>query len=163
MALVLSPCSSVFSVVKFLMRLSAILVLGLLLGGCAGPPRHATWNNATGGEQYERLMWKAIREKDWDNVERHLSPTFIGVNPEGQMLDRSGWIVYWKSAQPVEFSQGELVVQPEGADMKVSSIVQLQSGGQASAGSGLRVVSIWQPIKNRWALTAISLTPIQNK
>ena len=139
------------------------LVVGFVLTGCGGPPRHPGWNSATGAEQYERLMWKAIQEKDWGNAERHLSPTFIGITPEGQMLDRSGWIAYWKSAQPVEFSQGEIVVQPEGADMKVTSIVQLQNGGKAAGGSGLRAVSIGQQIKARWALTAISLTPIQSK
>jgi len=128
--------------------------------GCAGTPKHPNWTTATGGEQYERLMWKAIQDKDWDNVERHLSPTFIGVNPEGQMLDRSGWTAFWKSAQPAELSLGEVNVQPEGADMKVSSILQLQGGKTAGA---LRVISIWQLIKNRWSLTATSLTPILTK
>jgi len=132
----------------------------LCLAGCMGTPKHATWNTATGGEQYERLMWKAIQDKDWDNVERHLSPTFIGVNPEGQMLDRSGWTAYWKSAQPAELSLGEVNIQPEGPDMKVSSVLQLQGGKTAGA---LRVISIWQLIKSRWSLTATSLTPIQNR
>ncbi|HET9838775.1 MAG TPA: nuclear transport factor 2 family protein [Candidatus Angelobacter sp.] len=125
-----------------------------------GTSKHATWNTATGGEQYERLMWKAIHDKDWDNVERHLSPTFIGVNAEGQMLDRPAWIAYWKSVLPAELLLGEINVQPEGADMKVSGILQLQGGRTAAS---LRVISIWQQVKTRWTLTATSLTPIQNK
>jgi hypothetical protein len=144
--------------------LSAITVVSLFLIGCAGTPKHATWSTATGGEQYERLMWQAIHEKDWAEVERHLSPTFVGVNAEGQMLDRGGWIAYWKSSQPVDFSLGELAVQPEGADMKVTSIIHFQAGAGKSLGtpSGLRVISIWQQIKTRWALIATSITPIQN-
>ena len=139
-------------------------VICFLLTGCAGTPKHPTWNNATGGEQYERLMWQAIHDTDWQNIERHLSPTFIGVSAEGQMLDRAGWIAYWKSAQPVEFSVGELEVHPEGVDMKVTSIVHVQGGsGKAAAmAAGLRVISIWQQVQKRWALTATSLTPIQS-
>jgi|SRR5579859_4687110 len=142
------------------MRVSSVILVGLLLAGCAGTSKHHTWNTATGGEQYERLMWKAIHDQDWDNVERHLSPTFIGVTSEGQALDRAGWIAYWKGLQPVDFGLGEVNVQPEGADMKVSCILQLQGGRTAGA---LRVISIWQQVKTRWALTATSLTPIQNK
>jgi uncharacterized protein DUF4440 len=138
------------------MRVNAIIVLGLLLAGCAGAPKHATWNSATGGEQYERLMWQAIQQKDWDNIERHLSPTFVGVNPQGQMLDRAGWMAYWKALPAIEFSLGEVAVQPEGADMKVTSVVQMSAGG------ALRAVSIWQQVKTRWSLTAASLTPIQH-
>lgn len=143
-----------------LSSLGFFVFLGACFCGCMGTPRHQTWNTATGGEQYEQLMWKAIHEKDWDNVERHLSPTFIGVNSDGQMLDRAGWIAYWKSVQPVEYVLGEVYVQPEGLDMKVTGILQLQGSRMAAA---LRIISIWQQVKNRWALTAVSLTPIQNK
>jgi hypothetical protein len=150
---------------RFFMRWQiAILVAGLLMAGCAGPPKHARWGNATGGEQHERLMWQAIHDKDWAQVERHLSPTFVGVNAEGQMLDHAGWIAYWKNSQQIDFSLGELAVQPEGADMKVTSIIHIQGGANKALGAsgGLRVISIWQQIKKRWALTATSITPIQN-
>jgi Domain of unknown function (DUF4440) len=138
-------------------------VVGLcfLAAGCAGTPKHPTWANATGAEQHERLMWQAIRDKDWANVESHLSPTFIGVNTDGQMFDRDGWLQHWKSAQAIEFSLGELQVQPEGHDMKVTYIFHIQTGGSSSApAGGLRVVSVWQEIKARWVLTATSITPI---
>jgi ketosteroid isomerase-like protein len=141
----------------------ASFVVGLcfLVAGCAGSPKHPSWNSATGAEEYERLMWQAIRDKDWANVERHLSPTFIGVNTDGQMFDRDGWLQHWKSAQAIEFSLGELQVQPEGHDMKVTYIFHIQAGGSSSApAGGLRVVSVWQQIKARWVLTATSITPI---
>jgi hypothetical protein len=144
--------------------LTALVLLSFALSGCWKQPAHSTWNTATGGEQYERLMWKAIQDKDWAQVERHLSPTFVGVNAEGQLLDRTGWIAYWKSSQPVNFSLGELTVQPEGADMKVTSVVHFQGGAEKPAGgpAGLRVISVWQQIKTRWALIATSITPIQS-
>ena len=134
----------------------AIVVVALLLAGCAGPPKHAVWPNATGAEQHERLMWEAIQKKDWANYERHLSPTFIGVNAEGKVFDREGWLAYWKNSGGVQFSLGDINVQPEGIDMKITYVLQRQGE------SPLRVVSVWQPIKVHWFVTATSLTPIQS-
>src|SRR5579862_8787668 len=84
------------------------------LTGCAGEPKHPTWQNSTGAEQTERLMWKAIQDKDWANFESHLSGTFVGVDSSGQLFDRDGWAQQWKSAAPKEYSLGELEVHPEG-------------------------------------------------
>lgn len=143
--------------------LAATMVIAVILTGCSGPPKHPTWSNATGGEQHEQLIWKAIGNREWNEVERHISATFIGVSADGQALDRAGWIAYWKVAQPKEVSLGDISVQPEGADMKVCGTLHLggtAASGLASAG-GLRVISIWQEIKGHWTLTASSLTPIQ--
>jgi Domain of unknown function (DUF4440) len=143
--------------------LLVFFVVSLFLTGCAGPPKHPTWRNATGGEQHEQLMWKAISSNDWNKVERHISATFIGVSADGQALDRAAWVAYWKSAQPREISLGDISVQPEGPDMKVSGTLHIagtSANGLASA-AGFRVISIWQDIKGHWTLTATSLTPIQ--
>jgi len=141
---------------------SFVVGLGLLITGCAGEPKHPAWNNATGAEQHERLMWQSIQGKDWVNVERCLSPTFVGVNAEGRMFDRAGWLELWKSAQVTQFSLGELQVQPEGPDMKVTYILSLPASGKDPAPEGQRVVSVWQQVKTRWLLSATSITPIQN-
>jgi len=139
-----------------------ILMVLALLSGCAGEPKHPTWTNATGAEQHERLMWQAIHGKDWINVQRSLSPTFVGVNAEGRMFDRAGWLELWKNAQVTEFSLGELQVQPEGPDRKVTYILSLPASGKGPAPAGMRVVSVWQQLKTRWLLSATSITPIQN-
>jgi hypothetical protein len=143
---------------------SFVVGMCILLAGCAGEPKHPTWKNATGAEQNERLMWQSIQGKDWTNVERHLSPMFVGVTADGQMFDRAGWLQQWQTAQVREFSLGEVQVQPEGADMKVKYILQIQASGVAPLpSSGFRVVSIWQDVKSRWLLSAISITPIQSQ
>jgi hypothetical protein len=142
---------------------SFVVGIGLIIAGCAGgEPKHPTWNNSTGAEQHERLLWKAIQGKDWVNVERRLSPTFVGVNADGRMFDRAGWLELWKSAPVAEFSLGELQVQPEGPDMKVTYILHLRASGTGPAPAGQRVVSVWQQLKTRWLLSATSITPIQN-
>lgn len=131
--------------------------------GCAGEPKHPTWKNLTGAEQTERLMWKAIQEKDWTNFANHLSGTFVGVNSTGQLFDRDGWLQFWKGAALREYSLSEIEVHPEGPDMKVTYTVQLQGDGPVTGQpAGLRVVSVWQQLKKGWILSATSMTPFQN-
>jgi hypothetical protein len=134
-----------------------------LLAGCAGAPKHPTWTNATGAEQNERLMWQAIHDKDWANVERHLSPTFIGVIPDGRMFDRASWLQLWNSTDVREFSQGEVQVRPEGVDMKVTYTFHVQTAALGPLPpQGFRVMSVWQDVKSRWILSALSITAIQS-
>jgi len=162
---------------------SAVLFLALLVG-CAGPPKHPTWNNATGSEQHERLMWEAMKAQHWKDVESHLAPTFVGVDAAGKKYDRAGWLAYWKSTLISEYSLGEITVDPAGTDMVVSYTLVVSSkpdsktdpktagdskaggnsgGGDNSVGPNhsLRVVSVWQSVKKGWILTATSLTPIR--
>jgi hypothetical protein len=136
----------------------SFVVAILFLSGCTigREPKHPTWTTATGAEQYERLMWRAIRDKDWDGVDYHLAPTFVGVSPTGQSLDRAAWIQYWKASPVKEFALAEVAVQPNGVDMTVSYVMHLDNGHH----SGLRVLSVWQQVKKGWILTATSMTPL---
>jgi hypothetical protein len=137
----------------------SFVVMVLFLLGCTGEPKRPTWKNATGAEQYERLMWQSIRDKDWKEVEYRLAPTFVGVTAAGQALDRTAWLAYWKGAPIKDFSLGEVSVQPQGADMTVTYTFH-SSGTPGAAGGGLRVVSVWQQVKHGWILTTTSMTPI---
>lgn len=147
------------------MRFALVIVAaGLLLAGCAGAPHHHDWANATAADHFERLMWKAVQEKDWANFERRLSPTFVGVTPSGELMDRAGWVAYWKSVAFNSHTLGDVTAQPEGTDTKVVSRLLIQGSGiNPTEPGGLRVVSVWQLLGTRWVLTATSLTPIQSK
>jgi hypothetical protein len=139
------------------------VIIAGALAGCAGESKHPTWSNATGAEQHERLMWQAIRDKDWNNFERRLSPTFIGANADGQTFDRAGWLALWKGAQVKQVVLGDFQVEPEGTDMKVTYVIHFQAAGAGlSEPAGLRVLSVWQQTKSGWMLTATSITPIHS-
>src|SRR5262245_11542864 len=143
------------------MRVAILMVAltSLMVAGCAGTPKHPTWSNATSAEHLERLMWQAVREKDWSNFERHLSPTFIGVNADGKSFDRAGWLACWKAAQIDEITLGEVSVQPEGLDTKLTYILHVRGHGPClGTPEALRVVSVWQQIKARMVLTASTIT-----
>ncbi len=150
-ACLLSPRTS-GSIVVMLVFLLFLSFTGCTIGG---ESKHPTWKKATGAEQYERLLWEAIRDQDWRQVEYRLAPTFVGVNSKGQVLDREGWVHYWKTAQMKEFSLGEVSVQPNGPDMTVTYL--MHTGAE---GAGWRVVSVWQQVKGGWTLVATSITPV---
>lgn len=144
------------------LSLLAGFVLYLALAGCSGPPKHASWSNATGAEQYERLMWQSIRDKNWNQYSRRLAPTFVGVAADGRALDRQGWVDYWKRRAIKDFSLGDVQVQPEGPDMVVTYVLHLEETSSSSSSAGVRVVSVWQQVKSGWMLTASTMTPIQS-
>jgi ketosteroid isomerase-like protein len=139
-----------------------VMVLSLLGCTIGKESKHPSWKGATGAEQYERLMWQAIRDKDWKEVEYHLAPTFVGVDASGSVFDRAGWVEHWKRSQIKGFSLAEVVVNPAGAGMVVSYVLHIDMGGGAPTAPslGLRVVSVWQQVKGGWALSATSLTPV---
>lgn len=137
---------------------TSIVLLSLALAGCLKTPGKSGWSTATGAEQYERLLWQAVHDKKWNEVEHHLAPAFVGVNSTGQKFDRTGWVEYWRGRQTVEASLGELSVQPDGADMVVS--YEMHLSGDASISSGMQAVSVWQQLKGGWVLISQSLTPV---
>jgi hypothetical protein len=140
---------------------TAVFLLSLaLLAGCAGSPKHATWKNATGSEQHERLMWQAMKSQQWNDVASHLAPMFVGVGADGRKYDREGWMEYWKSARLGDYSLGEVMVDPAGTNMVVSYVLVISQQPTAS-NQPLRVLSVWQQVKSGWIMTATSLTPVR--
>ena len=140
---------------------TAVVLLSLaLLAGCAGSPKHPTWKNATGSEQHERLMWQAMKSQQWKDVASHLAPMFVGVGADGRKYDREGWMAYWKSARPGDYSLGEVMVDPAGTNMVVSYVLVINQQPTAS-NQPLRVLSVWQQVKSGWIMTATSLTPVR--
>jgi Domain of unknown function (DUF4440) len=136
-----------------------VLLLTSLLTGCWKPPKTLNWKNAPGAEQYERLMWQAIRDKKWTEVEYHLAPLFVGVDANGRKLDRAAWVEHWKSQDVRDLSLGDLAVEPNGPDMVVTYTLNL--AGSEGAPHGVRVVSVWQQLKKGWVMTTQSFTPIR--
>src|SRR5215469_7896547 len=59
------------------MRSLLILLAFMGAAGCLrGPGGKSGWSGATGTEQHERLMWQAIHDKKWNEVENHLAATY---------------------------------------------------------------------------------------
>lgn len=150
---------------SLMQRLTSILILSLsslIVSGCFREPSKPSWSTASGAEQYERLMWQAIRGQDWREVEYHLAPAFAGVNAAGQRFDRSGWMEYRKANRITDFSLGEVTVQPNGPDMVLTYNLGLTFSSNATAPVGeLSIMSVWQQVKGGWVLISQSETPVR--
>jgi len=140
------------------------LLLCLALAGCLKTPGKGPWSKATGAEEHERLMWQAIHDKKWNEVENHLAATFVGVDTHGQSYDRAWWIEHWKRMDVRDFSLGELTVQPNGPDMVITYKMQLrgEESGQSIPDAAVRVVSVWQGLKHGWVMVSQAMTPVKS-
>lgn len=122
------------------MRSRLILVLALLgsLSACTmwREKPITAWKSATGPESFERLLWKEITAGNWNEVEKHLAPTFTATLPGGT-YDRAGIIAAWKALPSREIALGEVSVAPHGADTVVTYSAQMP-------GSAWRMVTVWQ-------------------
>jgi len=142
------------------LRWIGLLLFGFL--GCTGgPPKHPAWKNATGSEQHEQLMWKAVKDKDWSKFQDRLAPAFVGVDMQGKTYDREGWVEYWKNAGVSDYAVGEAEVQPAGPDLVITYVIGLTSP-HVTSGQRMRVISVWQPVKSGLILIACSITAIQS-
>jgi|SRR5205807_1612584 len=146
------------------------LLVALALSGCNvwNQPKNPNWKAATAAEQLDRLLWKAVHDKDWSEVERHLAPVFVGTGPRGETLDHAMWIEYWKNAQiaPIaqvrDFSMGEFNSQMDGSDMVATYVLHFSASnvGQAIPAKGFRIISVWQDLKGGWVLISQTVTSI---
>lgn len=135
--------------------LALLLVFGL--SGCTMWEQKQTsaWSNATGAEQFERLLWQEVKAKNWVRVERHLSPTFVEVTAGGTR-DREQSLERLKALDLADYSLGELSVRPSGEDMVVAYTITLRA--TSGAETTLRMMTVWQAIKGGWTAVAHSET-----
>jgi len=140
-------------------RLAALAaaLLALVLSGCTMWEQKANtaWSSATGAEQFERLLWQEIKAKNWVQVERHLSPTFVEVTASGTR-DREQSLERLKALDLADYSLGELSVRPSGEDMVVAYTITLRAASGAEA--TLRMMTVWQTVKGGWIAVAHSET-----
>src|SRR5437016_217949 len=91
-----------------------LLLFLFLTSGCTiWPAKPAAWSNATGAEQFERLWWQDVKDKNWSEVEQRLSGTYT-AQIDGKTLDRAQMLARLKQMEISEFSLGDVSIQPSG-------------------------------------------------
>lgn len=118
--------------------------------------KHATWHHASGGEQLENLLWDAVRHKDWQSLESHLSVTFTGL-VNGRTLDRNAMMERFKAAEVKSFSLTEVTVTPNADTMTVAYLLTAQPG------TPVRAMTVWQRQKSGWIAIAHAESPAGNQ
>lgn len=121
--------------------------------------KHASWKSATSGEHLANLFWTDVKAKDWQNLEAHVAPRFIGMNSTGTG-DRAKLMEHMRALDLQEFQIGELESRVAGGDLIVTYTITAKGtmAGQPLP-SPLRMMSVWQELKHGWILVAQSTVP----
>jgi len=123
--------------------------------GCWDQPKVSTWSNATGAEQFERLLWQEVKAKNWNEVEPRLASTFV-AQTSGAWRDRAAEMEHFKALDISDYSLGEVEVHPAGADMVVTYKMNLRGSyqGQPLELKDARMITVWQQVKGGWTAVA---------
>jgi hypothetical protein len=147
------------------MRVAAATVVGavLLLSACTVPvwretPVHS-WAGATGGEDLERLFWSEIKAGHWNELQRHLSSTFVALTPNGR-FDRAQALDYFKTLPAAEYALSDCEVQPNGTDATVSCTLSPTEAGKSSSPPAMRTMTVWQQSSHGWIAIVHSAVPL---
>ncbi len=133
--------------------ISSLLVAaltGCTLFGVKNPP---TLKSATGAEQYERLLWSAVKAKNWVQVPGFLAANVV-YSENGKLLTKDQVLPYFQSLNLTDFTITDVVVKPNGPDMTLTYTLQLAPSNQT-----VHAVSLWQQTNQGWILILHTETP----
>jgi hypothetical protein len=156
----------------------ALLLLSLLLAGCTTmwKEKPTAWSNATGVEQFERLFWQDVKDKNWSDVEAHLASNYV-YQSSGALRDHDAALEHFKKLEIADYTLGDVQVHFGGLSPKTSAngkADDLQSytvivtytmdlkgtyEGQPLALSHVRMMSVWQQQKKSWETIAHADSP----
>jgi len=144
--------------------LCAVLLVALCLTtACTIAPETTkpNWSMATSGEQYERLFWNAVKAKDWQNVESHLSGTFVFQNEEGVRNKEETVYNYLKPMAVSDYTLGDVKTETAGGDIIVTYSITLHGtfDGHPLPDKPLRMMSVWQQVKKGMVMAAHTSMP----
>ena len=140
-----------------------LLSLLIPLAGCTVWGEHPVthWSDATGGEQLEKLFWEDVKHKNWVDIEKHVSQTFVSLTNAGSKT-RATDLDRLKQFDLQDFSIGDVDTQPNGPDLTVSYTLVLHGtvAGKPLPGTPVRAMTIWQHGDHGWISIAHSSVPI---
>ena len=120
-----------------------------------------SWSSATGAEQFERLMWRDVKNKHWAEVEGRLAPTFVWLY-SGGVRDRAATVDYLKSLALSDYTLGDFTTTSNGADLVVTYTARVTGmyKGQPLPSEPIRMMTVWQQVTKSWVAIAHSETPM---
>jgi hypothetical protein len=135
---------------QWLTSLLVVALTGCTLFGDKNPP---TLKSTTSAEQYERLLWSAVKAKTWVQV-----PGFLAANvvygEGGKLLTKDQVVPYFQTLNLTDYTITGMVVKPNGPDMTLTYTLQ-----RAPAGQTVNAVSLWQQTNQGWILILHTETP----
>jgi ketosteroid isomerase-like protein len=140
--------------------LSAIVaVFAIFSTACTGwkEPKTFTFKTATGAEQYERLLWDAVKNKDRLAIASHLASNYVHQDERGTR-NKEQYLAELDQMNVTDYSLTEVNITPQGTDMIVTYAITLRgsNGGKPFQTEPIRYLSVWQQQGNGWVLVAQS-------
>ncbi|MGH9504238.1 MAG: nuclear transport factor 2 family protein [Terriglobales bacterium] len=148
--------------------LSALLAAILLLSACTmwrEHPASSKWVDATGGEGLERSFWKEVKDKRWNELERHMASNYIAVTPEAGRLDKAGALSHLQQLHLDDYTLGDLQTEMSSDTFVVTYTVAMRGtiAGQPLPSEPVRMMTVWQKQSAGWMAIADSVLGPGNK
>jgi ketosteroid isomerase-like protein len=126
-------------------------------------PKTHNFKTATGAEQFERLMWDAVKNKDRIAISSHLASNYVRQNETGTK-NKEQVLAELEQTTLSDYALSDLDVTPQGSDMIVTYQITLRGShaGQPFPNEPIRFLSVWQQQKAGWVLVAQSSSTIHN-
>lgn len=140
------------------LRTAIAILAAVSLTSCTlwAPKAKPTWKDATGGEQFERLLWEDIRARNLPSLERRIALTVTWMTADGP-LDRTAAFDRFGRMQITSVSIGEVKVTPNRDTMTVAyHMHRAATVDGAPLPSPVHALSVWQHSDNGWILIAHS-------
>jgi Domain of unknown function (DUF4440) len=150
------------------LAVSVLLSAILLLPACTMWREHPAsnkWKDATGGEGLERSFWKEVKDKKWNELERHMASNYMAVSPEGGRLDKAGALTRLQQLQLDDYTLGDLQTELNSDTFVVTYTMAMRgtSAGQALPSEPVRMMSVWQKQSAGWMEIAHSVLGPEKK
>jgi len=143
--------------------ISLLILAGVAaLAGCTiwKEPKTPTWNNATAGEQLERLFWDTVKAKKWSELDKHMAPLFVVQSSSGTR-DRAATLERLRQMDIADYSLGDVATHLQGDTLIVTYNITRRGSiaGQPFPAAPAQMMSVWQQVKRGWILIAHAETP----
>jgi ketosteroid isomerase-like protein len=139
---------------------SLLLAALLALSGCTVYSEHPikAFHEATGGEGFERALWKEIQAQDWKDLDSHLASNFVYVTPDGRW-DRAAALEQIKKLRIQDYTISDLATEMNRDTFVVTYTITLRGTGQPGTSPEIpeRRMTVWQQQKKGWMAIAHSV------
>jgi hypothetical protein len=114
------------------------------------------WSDATGGEGLERSFWKDVKEKNWNELERHVASNYVAFTPEEGRMDRATMLQHLQGLTLDDYSLGDFQVELNTNTMVVTYSITMRGSfaGQPVPTQPVRMMTVWQQQKPGWMAIA---------
>jgi uncharacterized protein DUF4440 len=116
------------------------------------------FNQATGGEGFERALWKEIQAEDWGDVGSHLASNFVYVTPAGRW-ERAGALEHIQTLRIQDYTISDMATEMNRDSFVVTYTIVLHGTSQAGPLPIVpeRRMTVWQQQKKGWMAIAHSV------